>query len=227
MRSLDLAEVLRLAMDSRLSDVWTSQVGEIVSWDPTKGRATVRVTVKSPVYAEDGVPDRFEQPADIPDVPVLFPWAPNSDPESSITWPINVGDPCLIFFTMRDPSLWRVRGQAAEPADLRTHGIAGAFAMPCSVGPDGVGPEGLQAPGAMVLTAADIRLGKHVATKQVVIAQDVNPDPTWFADLMTVLTAMDAQVIAAGGATSLASAAGVRLLAGTSQPALASRVKGY
>lgn len=222
MRAPDLAEVIRRAMDSRIADIWTCQVGEIRS-TMTNGRATVRPLVKSPVYAEDGQPDAYEQPPDIPDVPILFPWSQGADPEASITWPVSSGDPCLIFFACRDPSLWRTRGQAAEPADLRTHGLNGAFAMVLSVGPDGVGPEGLQAPGAIVVTGADVRLGKHAASKQVVMASDVAPNPTWFADVVTVLTLLNT---ASGGAAS-ADPAFLRLTAALSQPALASRVKAY
>lgn len=221
MISPPLAEILRKALDSRLEQVYTCLPGEIVSYDPATSTATVQIVIRSPVTdtTEADYVDRYEDLAPVPDVPIMWPRANGV----SITWPLSAGDGVMVFFSMRDPAMWRGgSGGAANPPSVRLHAPGYAFALP-AVGVDGSAPGAASASG-LCLAASSVLLGGSSATSGVLRAPAGSPE--WCADVTAAILALDTQIkaVPAPGAGIGPSAAG-RLTAGTYIPSISSKVK--
>jgi len=101
--------------------------GIVQSFDP----ATCTCTVQ-PAIAGQGVDEKGQiQSAPLPlltDVPVIFPRGGGC----TITFPVKVGDECLVVFSDRCIDFWWQNGGVQEPVDPRQHDLSDAFAF---VGP--------------------------------------------------------------------------------------------
>lgn len=117
----ELAEVIADAIEDRLLDVYTNMPGEIESYDPTKQTATIKPSIKR-TYPDGSVVDR---PL-IQNVPIIF----SRGKKSSLTFPLQKGDPVLLCFSMRSIDVWKAKGGAVDPKDFRKFNITDAFAIP-------------------------------------------------------------------------------------------------
>lgn len=120
-----LAEVLRRALDSRLLDVHVSLPGRVVSYDAAKQTATVRPMI--PRVLRDAAGERVVE--DLPlisNVPICFPRGGGF----FCSFPLSAGDSVMLVFAERSLDRWRSTGESVDPADTRTHSLAGAWAYP-------------------------------------------------------------------------------------------------
>ncbi len=119
-----LAELIRRALDSRLSDVHVALPGEIKTFDPLRQVCDVQPTVKRLVPDDDGfmIPESFPL---IPNVPVVYP----RTNLFNFYIPLTVGDTVLLVFTERPMAEWRTTGIESAPVDARMHGL-NAIAIP-------------------------------------------------------------------------------------------------
>lgn len=123
--SPDLAEVLRLVLEHRVSRVWTALPGVVEAYDPSTQRADVRPAVVAFLELADGE-EREELPV-IPNVPVVMP----SGGGFFASFPMRQGDPVLLVFACRDVSSWKAGSGAVTNADdVRKHDLTDAFAFP-------------------------------------------------------------------------------------------------
>lgn len=137
-----LAEIMRLAMDSRLLDLHVALPCRVEKYDAATQTVEVLPMVRRALTDTDGGTQNEDLPI-LPNVPVLFPRSANF----SATWPISPGDFVLVIFCSSAIGTWRATGQLSDPVDLRRHDLSHAVAIP------GVAPDG-----ATIPTAADAAL---------------------------------------------------------------------
>ena len=178
-----LAEIMRLAMDSRLLDLHVALPCRVEKYDAATQTVEVFPMVRRALTDTDGGTQNEDLPI-LPNVPVLFPRSANF----SATWPISPGDFVLVIFCSSAIGTWRATGQLSDPIDLRRHDLSHAVAIP------GVAPDS-----ATIPTAADAALfevggsATHVqvgaaATDFVAMNQKV------LAELNSIATALSAHV---------------------------------
>jgi hypothetical protein len=125
--SPELAEVLREALEQRLSDLHTAMPGSVVKYNPATQEADVQPLLKRAYVNEDGSEGTDLLPV-IQGVQVLFPRAG----KFFITFPIQVGDPVFLVFSERSLDEWSASSGNVplDPIDLRMHDISDAVAIP-------------------------------------------------------------------------------------------------
>ncbi|HLV68346.1 MAG TPA: Gp138 family membrane-puncturing spike protein [Polyangiaceae bacterium] len=145
-----LAEVIRLAIESRLAEVHTCLPGRVVTYNPATQRAEVQLVIRSAVEAEDGS-TVHEDPPIIPNVPVA--WMRGGG--YSLQFPLAPGDHVWLMFSEAAMGHWRDTGAISNPGDLARHSLSYPIALPC-IAPDAqalpptVGDEALlQCPGKL------------------------------------------------------------------------------
>lgn len=119
-----LEDMMRAAIRAALVDTHTALPGRIDAYDPATQRATVSIELLRELETEDG--ERVELSiAPISNVPVMFPRSGGF----ALTFPVSVGDKCLIVFAERDISGWMQRGEVTVPPDARRHAYSDAIAL--------------------------------------------------------------------------------------------------
>lgn len=126
-----LAEIVRLALESRLLDVWTALPCRVESYDAATQTVEVLPMVRRAITDTAGETQHEELPK-IPNVPVLFP----RSAAFSATWPLDAGDFVLVVFSSSAIGNWRETGDVSNPGDLRRHDLSHAIAIP------GIAPKG-------------------------------------------------------------------------------------
>lgn len=124
-----IASVIQQAVLNKLKEVHTMMPGIIVSFDAEKQTAEVQPAIKRVFILKDGNKDILT-PTDLPkliNVPVVFPRGGGF----SLTFPIAVGDECLIKFQERDIDNWQQKGDIQPPHSFRQHSLSDAI---CFVG---------------------------------------------------------------------------------------------
>lgn len=134
-----LAEIVRLALDSKMLDVHVALPCRVEKYDAATQTAEVVPMVRRALTNTDGETQHEDLPV-LPNVPVCFPRSANF----SATWPISKGDFVLVIFCSSAIGTWRATGQLSDPVDLRRHDLSQAVAIP------GIAPDGSTIP-----TAAD------------------------------------------------------------------------
>lgn len=119
------AEMLRLAIENRLSDVHVALPGKVISYDATKQTANIQPMVQRAVATEEESYVGEEMPI-IPSVPILFLRGGGF----FVSVPVAEGDTVLLVFSERDPSEWYRTGNNVAPGDKRLHSLAHAVAIP-------------------------------------------------------------------------------------------------
>lgn len=120
-----LAELLQIAMDSRLTDLHVALPARIESYDKAKQTVDVQPMLKRALpdgrdnYTAESLPT-------IADVPVLFPRSGGF----FISMPLAKGDFVLLVFAERSMANWRSTGNESDPGDLGMHTLDGAVAIP-------------------------------------------------------------------------------------------------
>lgn len=122
---LDLEEYMRAATDDLQSRMWTSAPGIIKGYDAKKQTVQVQLSVKSSQRMPDGSVKLVEIPV-LQDVPVQFPGGGGY----AMTFPVKVGDECLVNFSCRSPDSHQQNGGDKQtPVDAGMHTLSGGFAM--------------------------------------------------------------------------------------------------
>lgn len=118
----NLEQILQTAIEGRLVDFHTMLPGEIVSYDPAKKKASVKIVLKRK-YAADG--SVKELPV-IPSVPVVHP----RTKDAIIHLPVKAGDKCMVLFAERSLDIWKKFGGTVDPQDARKFHLSDAVAVP-------------------------------------------------------------------------------------------------
>lgn len=113
-----------LLRDVVLEAISTSQPGRITAYDADTQIASVLPMVKRAHISEDDVRVTEAQP-EIHSVPVMF-WGTK---RGRITWPVDVGDLCLVFHMSVSISRFLLTGQLVDPGNDRRHDINDAVAV--------------------------------------------------------------------------------------------------
>jgi hypothetical protein len=124
-RGTDLVEVIRAALDSLKSSLWTALPAIIESYDPDKLTVTCQVSTKVSLRQSNGVFIWVDVPL-LVDVPVVFP----SGGGFLVTWPLDQGDEVLVVFASRCIDGWWAHGGVQLPSELRFNDLSDGFALP-------------------------------------------------------------------------------------------------
>jgi hypothetical protein len=130
-----LAEIIRLAIASKLLDVHSAEVARVESYNAATQTIDALPMVRRAIVDSDGDVQHEELPK-IPNVPVLFP----RSGAFSLTWPLAPGDFVLLVFCSSACGNWRETGDVSDPGDLRRHDLSYSFAVP------GIGPNSATLP---------------------------------------------------------------------------------
>lgn len=115
-----LSDAVRNAVIYNLCNIDTAFPGQIVSYDPVLRKASIQPTVNRK-YSDGTV-----QPMPILNsVPVMMPFSGGA----SITFPISVGDTCLVVCCERSITEWLNQGIQVTPNDPRIFSLADAVAI--------------------------------------------------------------------------------------------------
>lgn len=127
---ISFPEFLRLVLDSRIADVHVALPGVVKSYSPEKQTADVQPQIKRHLLVEDGT-------TTVEDLPILPGIRVGTLRGGGyfVHVPVQVGDHVLVIFAERDLGEWRRLGSNVDPADQRTHSLAGAYALP-AIWPD-------------------------------------------------------------------------------------------
>lgn len=147
----DLEEYVRNALDDRMSQVWTSAPGIVKGYDAAKQTVSVQLSIKSTQRMPDGSVKFVSIPV-LQDVPVQFPGAGGM----KMTFPVKVGDECLVNFSCRSPDSWQQSGGEQAPVDAGMHSLSNGFAMlGFSSNPEAKKLQGGADPDAVQIRSAD------------------------------------------------------------------------
>ena len=121
----DEQEALRLAMDGRLSSVWTAMPGIVESVDLSAMTISVQPAIQGQIQKPDGSYEYVNLPL-LVDVPIVFPRAGGF----ILTLPIKAGDEVLVVFASRCIDSWWQSGSVGVPMEYRMHDLSDGFAIP-------------------------------------------------------------------------------------------------
>ena len=141
----DEQEALRMAMDGRLSSVWTAIPGIITSVDLEKRTCSVQPSIQGRIQNPDGSYQFVNLPV-LVDVPIVMPSAGGF----TLSLPIAADDEVLVIFASRCIDSWWSNGGVGVPMEQRMHDLSDGFAIP--------GPK--STPNATALHATNVRLMK-------------------------------------------------------------------
>lgn len=125
-----LAELLRGAIDRRLSGLRTAMPGQVVSFDGATGKAKVQPIIDD--IAPDGQIESGERVVEklpiINDVPVLMFGAGGGG--HKIRFALRPGDIVLLIVCSSSIDKWLSAGKGGDPLDDRHHDLSDAVAIP-------------------------------------------------------------------------------------------------
>lgn len=116
-----LEQVIKNAIEARLTDVHTALPGEILSYDPAKQVCSVQ-----PCIMRKYVTGTIVKLPVINNVPVVHPRSGSA----IIHMPLAAGDKVLLIFAERSIDIWKSQGGCPDPADTRKHHLSDAIAIP-------------------------------------------------------------------------------------------------
>lgn len=179
------------------SSVWTALPGIVQSFDAVKKTCVVQPALQAKVLNKDGSSSWVTLPL-LVDCPVFFP----SGGGLTLTFPIAVGNGCLVVFASRCIDSWWQSGGIQVQAELRMHDLSDGFVF---VGVDPV-PE---VPAAISTTEAQLR------TNDGLTYVAVNPNGNVTVHAAGSIGAMAAGAITAvaGGAVSVTAGGTISLTA--------------
>lgn len=124
-RQYDPEEVIRRAIEARLSRVWTAIPGIVQSFNRAKLTIEVQPTINGRLKSTAGVWSSFPLPK-LVDVPVVFP----SGGGVSLVFDLAAGDEVLVIFSSRCIDDWWAQGGVGDPTEFRMHNISDGMAIP-------------------------------------------------------------------------------------------------
>jgi hypothetical protein len=194
-----LETVMGSAIRSQMRRVRVALPGVITEYDASTCQATVQPSIQDSAYTEYGV--FAERIPAIPHVPVLFVGGGGS----RLTFPVAVGDSCLVVFASSSLEKWLALGGEVYPDDDRHHDLTDAIAI---VGLSDFAHVASASATAAVLEGNDIRLADQGATEPALKSNAfMTALDTFITSLATAINA-----IAGGGpaaATAITTAKGV------------------
>ncbi len=152
-REIPLAELVREAITSALSDVWTMTIGIVQTYDGESRTADIQPAIKRAIAKDSGVVTHETLPV-LPNVMVLWPMSVGT--ANMITLPpLQKGDAGMLIFAVSAITQWRETGQVSEAGDWgRQHHLGNAVFIP------GLGAKNTNhaqgAENAIVISAADL-----------------------------------------------------------------------
>ena len=117
-----LAQNIKLGIDNRLKELHTALPGIIQSFDPELQTVSVQPAIKrifKSISEDSQELIAMELPILI-NVPILYPRGGGF----SLTFPISVGDECLLLFSERSIDRWHIFGGTNEPGAKRFHSLS-------------------------------------------------------------------------------------------------------
>jgi hypothetical protein len=231
-RAPTLAEVINRAVRLAVANLFAVRIGKIKSFDSSTGIAEVQPLLKETFEGESG--DVTASMPPISGVPVFC----LGGGDFADTYPVAVGDECLLLVCDRSIDLWNKRGGEVDPADLRRHNISDAIAL---VGLRSEPRKNTEWDSARrvigkiggpraAFTGTDIQLGvshNETADQAAVLGTRYrSKEDTFFSDIVTILTNVGVQIgIAAGLIGTAATANAVPITGGAAAaPSFASAV---
>lgn len=121
----DPEEALRIALDGRLSSVWTAGPGIVTAVDLATMTLSVQPAIKGTITDENNIEQSVNLPLLI-HVPIVFPSAGGF----SMTFPVKVNDEVLIVWACRCIDAWWQSGGVQRPIEARLHDLSDGFAIP-------------------------------------------------------------------------------------------------
>lgn len=121
----DLQESIRMAMDGRISSVWTAFPGIITKVDFAKMTCEVQPAIQGIIEDAEGNFKNVNLPL-LVDVPITFPSAGGF----TLTFPIKADDEVLVIIANRCIDSWWQSGGIRTPAEARMHDLSDGFAIP-------------------------------------------------------------------------------------------------
>lgn len=165
----DLVDIIKAALESRIGDMYTTDVGIVQSYDPTTRTVDVQIVTPRCVASDDEGTLVADDEAVRANVPVCFPRGGGF----SIEWPLQKGDSVVLLTLTRTATPWRLTGQPAQSTlvDQGMHHPGNSVAIP-SLKPDVVLAAGAPASiTATVLSAA--AAGAVLGDLQISAAHDL------------------------------------------------------
>jgi hypothetical protein len=118
-RSATIAQVIRTALERHGSSLRVAMPGEVRAFNAQTQLADVQPLLP------DVTGGLLETLPIISAVPVQFPGGGGF----AETWPVTIGDPCLLVFADRSLETWISRGGVVAPLDERAHELSDAIAI--------------------------------------------------------------------------------------------------
>lgn len=120
----DHEELLRTMQDSLQSNLWTALPGIVQKVNLGALTVEVQPAIQGVVMKPDGTKQYVNLPV-LPDVPIIFPRGGGY----SMTFPVAVGDECLVVFASRCIDSWWQSGGIQKPYEPRKHDLSDGFAI--------------------------------------------------------------------------------------------------
>lgn len=117
---ISMADAIRQSILYQLNFIHTCLPGAIVSYDYTKQKAAIQPLLNKISFDDTDIPLPILQ-----NVPVVFPRSGGA----SLTFPVSVGDTCLIIFIERSIDLWKTNGGQVTPDDNRKFNLSDGVAI--------------------------------------------------------------------------------------------------
>lgn len=161
-RDPDLHTLLERFREILQDGIQTIEPGRITAYDPTTQLASAQPEVQSRKVEEDGSLTPVTRPI-VHRAPVMFLGASS---KGRITWPVQVGDACTIYYCGSSIARWVALGRVVDPGDDRRHDIGDAIVAPSLHSAAAVPTD---APtDAIVLHADKIKAGSSSASQHAV-----------------------------------------------------------
>lgn len=120
----NLHEALLAALDGFQAKLWTALPAIIESFDADAMTVTAQPAIQARVLSQEGDWQWTTLPL-LVDVPVIFP----SGGGYTLTFPIALGDECLVLFSSRCLDAWWQSGGVQVQADVRMHDLSDGIAL--------------------------------------------------------------------------------------------------
>lgn len=127
----DPEEAQRTVLDGRQVAIWTALPGIVTAVNLAAMTVEVQPTVQGKQKDDTGKITNVNMPV-CPDVPICFPSAGGY----TLTFPVKVGDECLIIFSSRSIDPWHQSGGVNPQIESRMHDLSDGFAI---IGPKSAG----------------------------------------------------------------------------------------
>lgn len=121
----ELEETVRMAMDERLKEVWTTMPAIIQSFNATAMTCVAQVAIQSKITNIVKGTSQMVSIYPCVDCPAVFVGGGGL----TLTFPVKQGDECLLFFAKSCIDAWWQQGGVQPPAEYRMHDLSDGFAL--------------------------------------------------------------------------------------------------